>query len=42
MGAFTQLCEAIVSWRHIACEGLRNELSQIMVSYQQSLQVQWC
>mmetsp|Transcript_9191 Transcript_9191/g.26329 ORF Transcript_9191/g.26329 Transcript_9191/m.26329 type:complete len:907 (-) Transcript_9191:548-3268(-) len=38
MGAFTQLCEAVVSWRHIGCEGLQNELSQIMKSYQSTLQ----
>ena len=29
-GGFVQLCEAIVSWRHIACEGLRNSLVQLM------------
>lgn len=27
---FTGLCEAIVSWRHVGCEGLHNELIQLM------------
>ncbi len=27
---FTALCEAIVSWRHVGCEGLHNELIQLM------------
>ena len=29
-GGFVQLCEAIVSWRHLPCEGLRNNLVQLM------------
>ncbi|KAK9804853.1 hypothetical protein WJX72_008726 [[Myrmecia] bisecta] len=35
--SFTSLCEAIVSWRMIRCEGLRNEISQMMQLYKQSL-----
>lgn len=27
---FTALCEAIASWRHVGCEGLHNELIQLM------------
>ena len=27
---FTALCEAIVSWHHVGCEGLHNELIQLM------------
>ena len=29
-GCFTGLCEAIVSWQRVACEGLHNELIQLM------------
>jgi transportin-1 len=37
-GAFTPLCEAIVSWRQLAkYEGLRNELVQLMSGYKGQL-----
>ena len=35
--AFTPLCEAIVSWRQIQCEGLSNEIVQLMQLYKQNL-----
>lgn len=38
LGAFGSVCEAIVSWRHIRCEGLRNEISQLMSAYKHELQ----
>lgn len=43
LGGFPLLCEAITSWRQLACEGLRNELSQIMHSFRAKLQAsgQW-
>ncbi|GAB4816534.1 hypothetical protein N2152v2_003580 [Parachlorella kessleri] len=28
--SFVPLCEALVSWKHIGCEGLRNDLIQLM------------
>lgn len=28
--AFVPLCEAVVSWRAMSCEGLRNELTQLL------------
>ena len=31
------LCEAIVSWHAIRCEGLRHELAQLMQAYQGNL-----
>ncbi|PRW61530.1 transportin-1-like isoform X1 [Chlorella sorokiniana] len=34
---FTALCEAIVSWRHVGCEGLHNELIQLMQGYKEQL-----
>lgn len=34
---FTALCEAIVSWRHVGCEGLHNELIQLMQGYKAQL-----
>lgn len=34
---FTALCEAIVSWRHVGCEGLHNELIQLM-----QVRAAWC
>ncbi|KAI3424477.1 hypothetical protein D9Q98_010027 [Chlorella vulgaris] len=34
---FTPLCEAIVSWRHVGCEGLHNELIQLMQGYKLQL-----
>lgn len=37
IGAFVPLCEAVVSWRAIGCEGLRNELTQLMQGYKQQL-----
>ena len=36
-GAFTPLCEAVVSWRELSCEGLRNELIQVMAGYKAQL-----
>ena len=36
-GCFTALCEAIVSWRHVGCEGLHNELTQLMQGYKAQL-----
>lgn len=35
--AFTPLCEAVVSWRELSCEGLRNELIQVMAGYKAQL-----
>ncbi len=37
MGGFTKVCEAITSWRVVRCEGLANELVQIMTLYKQTL-----
>ena len=37
MRGFTQLCEAITSWRQIHCDGLRHELIHIMQLYKQTL-----
>lgn len=34
---FPSLCEAIVSWRHVGCEGLHNELIQLMQGYKAQL-----
>lgn len=34
---FTSLCEAIVSWRELKCEGLRNELQQLVAGYRDKL-----
>eukprot|EP00884_Botryococcus_braunii_P019984 jgi/Botrbrau1/666/Bobra.0161s0050.1 len=41
--AFGSVCDAIVSWRLIRCEGLRNEISQLMTAYKNELQLrgQW-
>ncbi|EFN51057.1 hypothetical protein CHLNCDRAFT_59360 [Chlorella variabilis] len=36
-GCFTVLCGAIVSWRHVGCEGLHNELIQLMQGYKAQL-----
>lgn len=36
-GAFTPLCEAVVSWRSLPCDGLSNELSHIMRAYKEQL-----
>ena len=37
MRAFTPLCEAIVSWRQLHCEGLQNQIIQLMQLYKQNL-----
>ena len=34
--AFTPLCEAVTSWRQIQCEGLNNEIIQLMQLYKQN------
>ena len=34
--AFTPLCEAVTSWRQIQCEGLSNEIIQLMQLYKQN------
>mmetsp|Transcript_21721 Transcript_21721/g.47478 ORF Transcript_21721/g.47478 Transcript_21721/m.47478 type:complete len:916 (+) Transcript_21721:105-2852(+) len=33
--AFTHICAAVVSWRRISCDGLRNEITQIMQVFKQ-------
>lgn len=35
--AFQMLCSAFASWRRIACEGLRNEMAQILQLYKTNL-----
>ncbi|GLI64504.1 hypothetical protein VaNZ11_007770 [Volvox africanus] len=37
--AFPQLCSAFASWRRIGCEGLRNEMAQILQLYKANLAV---
>lgn len=36
--SFSQLCEAVTSWRQIQCEGLRNEIVQLLQLYKQNLE----
>jgi hypothetical protein len=38
LGGFSKVCEAIVSWHALHCEGLANELVQIMCLYKQRLE----
>lgn len=38
LGGFAKLCEAIVSWHSLRCEGLANELVQIMRLYKTTLE----
>jgi transportin-1 len=35
--AFTPLCEAVVSWRRVACDGLRAEMARVMAGYREQL-----
>jgi len=37
LDAWTALCEALASWRHIRCEGLLNELTQLLHLYKANL-----
>ena len=37
LDAWAALCEALASWRHIRCEGLLNELTQLMHLYKANL-----
>lgn len=35
--AFPMLCAAFASWRRVGCEGLRNEMAQILQLYKANL-----
>ena len=37
LDAWSALCEALASWRHIRCEGLLNELTQLLHLYKANL-----
>ena len=37
LDAWSELCEALASWRHIRCEGLLNELTQLLHLYKANL-----
>lgn len=37
LDAWGALCEALASWRHIRCEGLLNELTQLLHLYKANL-----
>ena len=37
LDAWAALCEALASWRHIRCEGLLNELTQLLHLYKANL-----
>ena len=38
INAFVPLCQAVTSWVKIQCEGLNNEVIQIMQAYKQNFQ----